>query len=542
MSGDDFGKAPGQERSHKEAELRSLLDRGIAAAQRGQRDRARRYLERALALDGSNEEAWLWLASITEDRGLAAAIYERLLEVYPDSTQARQALIALNEAGAMGEEPEPVELEASEAPLEPGPIEAPQGEMLEEEEVSTSVSGEEDGPSLFVPPWEVDATIPVLGKAATPPPLAREAEERREENEDVEPLDDEVLPEQVVQNHVIVHGSGSEETSQPSGAETIEKDIGGEIAPPAALEEPAGGEEPVSESVFRSQEPALEASVELKPPSDQTISTVYSGIEEPSHEETQDIMDPLPPHKEADSTAVPPTELLRNGAMFVMLLFVLIGSLLLIFLVASESRADRLRYALGMVTNTPTVTLTPTCTFTPVPTSTPSSTPTLTPSPTSTCTATSIPSATPTPSWLSERYLPLPEEEKWIEVDLSDQTLTAYDGTVVVYTAIISSGKGYTPTVKGKFRIMRKLESQLMTGAGFYLPNVPHVMYFYARYALHGAYWHDKWGTPTSHGCVNLKLEDAKWLYAWADPKVPAGAKIVSASKENPGTWVLIHD
>jgi hypothetical protein len=59
--------------------------------------------------------------------------------------------------------------------------------------------------------------------------------------------------------------------------------------------------------------------------------------------------------------------------------------------------------------------------------------------------------------------------------------------------------------------------------------------------ALHGAYWHNNFGTPMSHGCVNLRNEDAKWLYDWTDPVVPEGAKSVAASPSHPGTWVLVH-
>jgi lipoprotein-anchoring transpeptidase ErfK/SrfK len=147
----------------------------------------------------------------------------------------------------------------------------------------------------------------------------------------------------------------------------------------------------------------------------------------------------------------------------------------------------------------------------------------------------------PTIEWATAKYLPLPLEEKWIEVDLSDQKLWAWDGTELVFETTISSGKAHTPTVQGKFRILRKYDAQLMTGPGYYLPNVPWVMYFYAGYALHGAYWHDKWGTPTSHGCVNLRREDAKWLYDWTGPVVPEGTHSVASSKSNPGTWVLVH-
>jgi lipoprotein-anchoring transpeptidase ErfK/SrfK len=232
--------------------------------------------------------------------------------------------------------------------------------------------------------------------------------------------------------------------------------------------------------------------------------------------------------------------------MLVMLAFVLLGALLIVFVVGDVAQAGKLRVALGVVTATATPTITPTATatLTPTQTATPTATSTATMTPTRTPTATSTPTAspTPTPDWWSSRYLPLPLDEKWIEVDLSEQYLWAYEGTKVVFETDVSTGRGNTPTVLGKFQIKRKLQSQLMAGPGYYLPNVPWVMYFYYGYALHGAYWHDKWGTPTSHGCVNLRREDAKWLYDWTGPDVPEGAKIVLASDENPGTWVLVHE
>jgi len=228
--------------------------------------------------------------------------------------------------------------------------------------------------------------------------------------------------------------------------------------------------------------------------------------------------------------------------MLLMLGIVLIGASGLAFLTANEAEADKVRIALGVMTNTPTPTLTPTNTSTPTltftPTATRTPTVTLTPSPTLTLT----PSPTPTPAWLTARFLPLPTEEKWIEVDLSEQKLTAYEGTKVVLSTKISSGRSRTPTVTGKFRIQRKFESQLMSGPGYYLPAVPYVMYFYGNYALHGAYWHNNWGTPMSHGCINMRKEDAKWLYDWTGPVVPAKANSVMSTKENPGTWVIVHE
>jgi lipoprotein-anchoring transpeptidase ErfK/SrfK len=81
-----------------------------------------------------------------------------------------------------------------------------------------------------------------------------------------------------------------------------------------------------------------------------------------------------------------------------------------------------------------------------------------------------------------------------------------------------------------------------MIGPGYYLPEVPYTMYFYAGYALHGTYWHDSFGQPMSHGCVNLETGNAQKLFEWAGPVVPPGQTEVVATADNPGTLVVVHD
>lgn len=161
-------------------------------------------------------------------------------------------------------------------------------------------------------------------------------------------------------------------------------------------------------------------------------------------------------------------------------------------------------------TPTPTPTYTPTPTFTPSPTPTPTWTPTPTPSPTST------PKPTPVPADKSE-------SGKWIEVDLSSQRLYAHEGQKTVMTAVVSTGTRYHPTVKGRFKIYAKYRSAPMSGPGYYIPNVRWTMYFYGGYAIHGAHWHNNFGTPMSHGCVNMKVAEAKTLFEWA----PKGTLVV---------------
>ncbi|MCE7989060.1 MAG: LysM peptidoglycan-binding domain-containing protein [Caldilinea sp. CFX5] len=111
---------------------------------------------------------------------------------------------------------------------------------------------------------------------------------------------------------------------------------------------------------------------------------------------------------------------------------------------------------------------------------------------------------------------------RWIEVNLSNQTLTAWQGDVAVLHTYISSGLSATPTVTGRFSIGRKYSSQRMVGPGYDLPGVPWVMYFYSGYAIHGAYWHNNFGAPMSHGCVNMTPGEAQILYNWA----PIGTEV----------------
>lgn len=143
--------------------------------------------------------------------------------------------------------------------------------------------------------------------------------------------------------------------------------------------------------------------------------------------------------------------------------------------------------------------------------------------------------------------------EKWIEVDLSDQLLRAWDGSVLFMETRISTGLPGAPTPTGEFRVWVKLRASKMEGGQgrnyYYLPNVPFVMYFenenipgWRGYGIHGAYWHNDFGTPRSNGCVNLPVPMAEKLYYWATPALPDGKVSVFAGPENPGIKIVIHD
>lgn len=106
--------------------------------------------------------------------------------------------------------------------------------------------------------------------------------------------------------------------------------------------------------------------------------------------------------------------------------------------------------------------------------------------------------------------------ERWIDVNLSEQRVSAYEGDMVVNWFVVSTGVAQTPTVTGTYKIWIKVRSQAMSGPGYYLPNVPYVMFFYKGYGFHGTYWHNNFGIPMSRGCVNLTTQDSEWLYNWS--------------------------
>lgn len=138
-------------------------------------------------------------------------------------------------------------------------------------------------------------------------------------------------------------------------------------------------------------------------------------------------------------------------------------------------------------------------------------------------------------------------EDKWIEVDLSDQKLIAHQGDRIILESLISSGlTNRTPT--GEFYIWYKIRSTKMEGGNrltktyYYLPNVPFAMFFNKDIGIHGTYWHNNFGNRMSHGCVNAPTPVAEKLYYWVGPQIPSGKNAVRASKDNPGTRVVVHD
>lgn len=124
-----------------------------------------------------------------------------------------------------------------------------------------------------------------------------------------------------------------------------------------------------------------------------------------------------------------------------------------------------------------------------------------------------------------------PSAPRWggrhVVVSLSQQWLYAYEGDVLVFDAPVSTGKNGFNTPVGNFAIYAKNPLQTMSGTiggeRYSVPNVPHAMYIYGDVALHGTYWHNMFGTGVrvSHGCINLPVYSAAWLYSWAPVGTP---------------------
>jgi lipoprotein-anchoring transpeptidase ErfK/SrfK len=139
----------------------------------------------------------------------------------------------------------------------------------------------------------------------------------------------------------------------------------------------------------------------------------------------------------------------------------------------------------------------------------------------------------------------IPESEKLIHVDLSTQLATAFEGNTMVFSSRCSSGSKGTRTPTGEFLTYHKGPSVHMnnqdedTKNHYDLPGVPWCTFFtgYGN-AFHGTYWHNDYGRPRSHGCVNLPSADAKWIYRWSRPNVPVGEDYVHLPGE--GTRVQI--
>lgn len=160
------------------------------------------------------------------------------------------------------------------------------------------------------------------------------------------------------------------------------------------------------------------------------------------------------------------------------------------------------------------------------------------------------------------------DDERWIDVDVKSQIVTAYVGDTPVYATLVSTGRyGGSRTVKGQFRVwvkvaaiamdntdeVREMDSDtapLDTDTGdtdsaerklYSLQDVPWTQFFHESYAIHAVYWHDRFGNRKSHGCVNMAPTDALWFYNWTSPAVPDGWWSVYATETDRGTVIRVR-
>jgi hypothetical protein len=117
----------------------------------------------------------------------------------------------------------------------------------------------------------------------------------------------------------------------------------------------------------------------------------------------------------------------------------------------------------------------------------------------------------------------------------------------MVYVTLVSTGLPWWQTPQGLFQIWAKIRVGNMSrtdpraGSYYFLQDVPWAMYFDGPYALHTAYWHDGFGYPRSHGCVNLSPRDAHWLFDWTAPTLQGHGWAIRSTEEQPGTWIYVY-
>lgn len=134
--------------------------------------------------------------------------------------------------------------------------------------------------------------------------------------------------------------------------------------------------------------------------------------------------------------------------------------------------------------------------------------------------------------------------EKWFDIDLDEQVLVAYEGVTPVYATLVSTGKWDHRTPAAIARVASKLETATMSSDKrdvYSVADVPWTMYYDGNFALHTSYWHDGFGDPRSHGCVNLAPRDARLLYHWSSPDAPPGWTAVYGDEDTPGSLVRVR-
>lgn len=137
------------------------------------------------------------------------------------------------------------------------------------------------------------------------------------------------------------------------------------------------------------------------------------------------------------------------------------------------------------------------------------------------------------------------KDELWLDFSRDSQVIVVYRGEKPIYATLSSSGKYGHRTPLGVYRVEKKVAKTTMNSRAdaeepYEVKNVPWTLFYHHGYAVHGAYWHNKFGTPVSHGCMNLAPTDAKLVYEMLGPEVPAGWSVVTATYDHPGAIVRV--
>jgi hypothetical protein len=158
-----------------------------------------------------------------------------------------------------------------------------------------------------------------------------------------------------------------------------------------------------------------------------------------------------------------------------------------------------------------------------------------------------VPRAAVRIAWARPRPDGIPAGARWVHIDVREQVLTAYEGERLVFATLVSTGKPgvRTRTRLGVFPVWYKTAHAAMHGPRedpYLVDEVPFVLYFFRSMGLHGTFWHERFGTAVSHGCVNLSMADAEWMFSWAPPQLPAGWHAISTEAANrPKLWVQVE-
>jgi lipoprotein-anchoring transpeptidase ErfK/SrfK len=485
----------------------------------GHKLEARHGAWEALAVDRENVKAWLMLAALASPRASVNYI-KHALELRPHNPVAQRALEwAEARLIAQGERATPsggVEAFQQVPIVEPPPPESqpePATTLVHAPEAKAAASAlEPPATEAQTAEEELENTPPRGSPAATLMhdlvPLPSEASPEVAEA-GAPPSPDETVAEVVLPGEAeaapAAQGAATDETvaeiTLPEEAEAAEPRR--EPEP----EEAAPGETVAEVALPEEAEAAPAEPAETKATPDETVAEVALPVEDVEEDES-----PTSPHK---AVSGPKPSNHTSMTLLVLAVVLLAGVLAAVYLGHGTARAARpAAVAAAPLDSFQKSTLAPA----------PTDTPTVTPSPSPTPPFTPTPSITPTPppfeAWAGGG------EARWIDVNLSLQELTAMDGESPVETFAVSTGLWNTPTVTGDFHVYVKYPAADMSGPGYYLPQVPYVMYFYRDYGIHGTYWHNNFGHPMSHGCVNMRTDQAGWLYNWASV----------------GTLVHVHD